>query len=105
MFRPALGPTQPPIQWVPGALSKRIKRPLLEAYHSRPSIAEVKNGSAQLSKLSDDSVSYESLYAVVGRCLLAGRETTAPQCWQGMMQASQQTIGRVGNACSKKKKK
>jgi len=26
-FRPQLGPTQPPIQWVPGALSLCIKRP------------------------------------------------------------------------------
>jgi hypothetical protein len=25
--RPVLGPTQPPIQWVPGALSPRVKRP------------------------------------------------------------------------------
>jgi hypothetical protein len=25
--RPALGPTQPPIQWVPGALSLAVKRP------------------------------------------------------------------------------
>jgi hypothetical protein len=24
--RPALGPTQPPIQWVPGALSAGVKR-------------------------------------------------------------------------------
>jgi len=25
--RPALGPTQPPIQWVPGALSLGVKQP------------------------------------------------------------------------------
>jgi hypothetical protein len=25
--RPALEPTQPPIEWVPGALSPRVKRP------------------------------------------------------------------------------
>jgi hypothetical protein len=34
----ALGPTQPPIQWETG-----IKRPELEADHSRPFSAEVKN--------------------------------------------------------------
>jgi hypothetical protein len=38
-----LGPTQPPIQWVPGALSRRVKRPGCEADHSPPSSAEVKN--------------------------------------------------------------
>jgi hypothetical protein len=40
--RPALGPTQPPIQWVPGALSLGVKRPGREADHSPPSTAEVK---------------------------------------------------------------
>jgi hypothetical protein len=40
---PALGSTQPPIQWVPGALSPRVKRPGREAEHSPPaSAAEVK---------------------------------------------------------------
>jgi hypothetical protein len=39
---PPLGPTQPPIQWVPGALSPRVKRPGREADHSSPSSAEVK---------------------------------------------------------------
>jgi hypothetical protein len=32
--RPALRPTQPPIQWVTGALSSGIKRPRREADHS-----------------------------------------------------------------------
>jgi hypothetical protein len=32
--RPALGFTQPPIQWVPGALSPGVKRPGREADHS-----------------------------------------------------------------------
>jgi hypothetical protein len=41
--RPALGPTQPPIQCVPGALSLGIKRPGREADHSPPSSVEVKN--------------------------------------------------------------
>jgi hypothetical protein len=39
----ALGPTQLPIQWVPGALSLEVKRPVREADHSPPSSAEVKN--------------------------------------------------------------
>jgi hypothetical protein len=36
------GPTQPPIQWVPGALSLWVKRPGREADHSPPSSADVK---------------------------------------------------------------
>jgi hypothetical protein len=40
--RQAPGPTQPPIQWVPGALAPGIKRPGREA----PSSAQVKNGGA-----------------------------------------------------------
>jgi hypothetical protein len=43
---PALGPTQPPIQWIPGALSLGVKRPGREADHSPPSSAEIKNGVA-----------------------------------------------------------
>jgi hypothetical protein len=40
--RTTLGPTQPPIQWVPGALSLKVKRPGREANHLPPSSAEVK---------------------------------------------------------------
>jgi hypothetical protein len=40
--RTALGPSQPPIQWVKGALSLWVKRPGREADHSPPSSAEVK---------------------------------------------------------------
>jgi hypothetical protein len=40
--RTALGPTQPPIQWVPGAFSMRVKRPGREADHSPPSSAKAK---------------------------------------------------------------
>jgi hypothetical protein len=35
-YKPALGPTQPPIQWVPGAFSLGIKLPEREADHSPP---------------------------------------------------------------------
>jgi len=38
----ALGPTQPLVQWVPGALSLGVKRPGREADHLPPSSAEVK---------------------------------------------------------------
>jgi hypothetical protein len=39
--RTALGPTQSPNQWVPGALSLRVERQGREADHSPPSSAEV----------------------------------------------------------------
>jgi hypothetical protein len=41
--RPALGPTQPPIQWVPVAFSLGVKLPGREADQSPVSNAEVKN--------------------------------------------------------------
>jgi hypothetical protein len=40
--RTALGLTQPPIQWVPGALSLVVKRQECEGDHSPPPSAEVK---------------------------------------------------------------
>jgi hypothetical protein len=40
--RPALGSTQPPIQWVPGALSLGVKQPGHEANHSPPASAKIK---------------------------------------------------------------
>jgi hypothetical protein len=43
---PTLGPTQPLISWVLGALSTRVKRPGRDADHSPPSGAEVKKGGA-----------------------------------------------------------
>jgi hypothetical protein len=38
----ALGPTQPPIQWIPGALSLGVKRLGSETDHLPPSSVEVK---------------------------------------------------------------
>jgi len=49
MSRPALGPIQPPIQWVLGALSLGVKRPGREADHSPPSSAEVNNAQSYTS--------------------------------------------------------
>jgi hypothetical protein len=40
--RPALGLTQPPIQWVPWDLSQGVKRPERKADHSPPSSAKFK---------------------------------------------------------------
>jgi hypothetical protein len=42
LSRTDLGPTQPPIQCVEGALSMGVKRPERETDHSPPSSAEVK---------------------------------------------------------------
>jgi hypothetical protein len=47
--RPALGPTQPPIQWAPEDLSSDVKRPGHEADHSPLSSAEVKNAWSYMS--------------------------------------------------------
>jgi hypothetical protein len=44
--RPAVGPTQPPIQWLPGTVPLRVKRPRHEYDHSSPFSAEVKNDGA-----------------------------------------------------------
>jgi hypothetical protein len=41
--RTDLGPTQPPVQWLPGALSLGRKRPGRESDHSPSSSAEVKD--------------------------------------------------------------
>jgi hypothetical protein len=49
--RLALGPTEPPIQRVPGAISLGIKRPGRESDHSPPSSAEVKNARSYTSDL------------------------------------------------------
>jgi hypothetical protein len=43
LSRPVLRPTQPPIQWVLGALSPGVKRPVRQSDHSPLTSAEVKN--------------------------------------------------------------
>jgi len=41
--RSALGPTQPHVKWISGALSQGVKWPGCEPDHSPPSSAEIKN--------------------------------------------------------------
>jgi hypothetical protein len=63
--RTALGPTHPPIQWVPGALSLRLKRPGREADHSPQSSAEIKNTWSYTSTLR---------YVFMAWCLVKHRD-------------------------------
>jgi hypothetical protein len=44
--RPALEPTQPPIQWEPAAHSPEVKRSGRVADYPPPSSADIKNGGA-----------------------------------------------------------
>jgi hypothetical protein len=67
MFRPALGPTQPPIQWVTVALSLAIKWPGREADRSPPSSAEVK-GCVELY-LHSPNTSWHGAYLSTGTTL------------------------------------
>jgi hypothetical protein len=46
MSIPALGTTQPQIQWITGVVTPEIKRQELEADHSPSFSADVKNGGA-----------------------------------------------------------
>jgi hypothetical protein len=50
--RLAVRSTQPPIPWVPGALSPGVKRPGLESDHSPPASIEVKKIWIYTSTLS-----------------------------------------------------
>jgi hypothetical protein len=55
-------PTQPPIQWVLGALSPGVKRQWREADHSPPASAEVKKIWIYTST---------PLYAFMAKCLIS----------------------------------
>jgi hypothetical protein len=65
MSKPALEPTQSPIQLVPGALSLRVKRPELKADHLPPPSAEVKNAWSYISTPQ---------YAFMAWCLIKHRD-------------------------------
>jgi hypothetical protein len=64
--RPALGPTQPPIQWIPEALCPGVQLEVREAERSLPSSAEDKNGEA-ITPLSHTSSWH-------GACLIKHRD-------------------------------
>jgi hypothetical protein len=78
--RTSMGPTQPTIQWVSGALSLGLKRPEREADHLSPSSAKVKECvepylhspntpswlDAQLKKHRDNFTFYLYLYYLYG---------------------------------------
>jgi hypothetical protein len=66
--RPALGPSQPPIQWVPVVFSPRVKRPGCMADHSFPPGAEVKNDAAIptcTSHVPSSRATYHAIYISV----------------------------------------
>jgi hypothetical protein len=67
--RPALGPTQSPIQWIPGVLTPVVTRPGRKADHSHPSSAENKN-----------AWSYTSIHAYVFMvwCLIKHKDNFVP---------------------------
>jgi hypothetical protein len=61
--RPALGPTQPPVQWVPEAPSSGVKRPGREADHSPPLTLTVREGCAcksSVEKPEGEKISWET---------------------------------------------
>jgi hypothetical protein len=62
--RLALGSSRPPIQWVTSVLPRGIKRPGLEADHSPPLTAEVKNAWC-LVKQRDNFTFYLYLYMLI----------------------------------------
>jgi hypothetical protein len=63
--RTVLGPTRPPIQWVPGTLALGVKRPGREADDSPPSSAEVKNAW---------SYTFTPQYVFMAWCLVKHRD-------------------------------
>jgi hypothetical protein len=65
--RPILEPTQPPIQWIQGALFASVKWPRREADHSPPSSSDVNNVW---------SCNSTPPYGFMARCLVKHRDLT-----------------------------
>jgi hypothetical protein len=72
-FRPLTRPTQPPIQWTPGALSPGVKLPGRETDHPPPTSAEVKKTfiyeGKSISKLQMD-IELKRLRVLIWKMLL-----------------------------------
>jgi hypothetical protein len=62
MTRPALGPTQPPVQWVPGVLSLGVKRGREETLTTRSHLVP----KSRISR-SDISSPPSALWRVLGQ--------------------------------------
>jgi hypothetical protein len=89
--RTALGPTQPPVQWVPGALSMGVKRPGCESDdHLPPSSAEVRD-CVETYLHSPDAPSWR------GAQLKNGTRTTLPLPWKGIGPCKVSTYTRQEN--------
>jgi hypothetical protein len=72
--RQALGPPQPPVQWVPGAFTPQVKQLGCEGDHSPPSSAKVKNAWSFTSTLQ---------YVFMVWCCIKHRDnftSTLPDC-------------------------
>jgi hypothetical protein len=89
--RSALGPTQPPIEWVPAAPSLGVKRPVREADHSPPSSAEVKEW-VELYLHSPNTFSWRDAQLSTG--------TTLPLLYQGRVNSLMNTVKLTEGLCS-----
>jgi hypothetical protein len=79
----ALGLTQPPIQWVPGALSLEVKRPGREADHS-PHLVLRSRMRGAIPPLPH--------YVFMAWCLVKHRDFTAPRPVLGPTQSLNQCV-------------
>jgi hypothetical protein len=75
------GPTQPPIQWVPGALYLGVKRPGREPEYSPPSSAEVKEW-VELYLHSPNTPSWHGAYLSTGTLPFYLYIYTHEVCWR-----------------------
>jgi hypothetical protein len=73
-----IGSTQPPMQWLPEALSLKVKQPELEADHSPPSGAEIEDA---WTYASISPYSFTVWYLVRHRNILTLHDVHLDQCF------------------------